>query len=63
MVRLYGPTIVQTMVWRSVHTCDFGSDQTKKSESPNQTRQVWKHPELLVVLIQALTLCTEKSEI
>lgn len=30
------------------HTCKFGLDQTVKSESPNSTGQMWKHPETLL---------------
>ena len=35
MVRLFGPTKVRTVVRGSVHTWNFGSDQTEKSESPD----------------------------
>ncbi len=55
VVCLFGPTIVRTMVWRSVHICNFGLDQTEKSESLDLTRQVWKHPKCLLTV--AMIFC------
>ncbi len=50
----FGRAKVQLFGRARFHTCNFGLDQTEKSESPDQTRQVWKGSKC-ISLIKATT--------
>lgn len=50
---LFGPAEVRTVVRGSILICNFGSDQTEKSETVDQTRASVKAP--LVYVIKSAT--------
>lgn len=55
-----GSAVCQTMDWGRFLTYCFGSDQAEKSESRDQTRQVWKCDQIWTAVVHIYFICIEE---